>query len=113
MAVSPYATTNRNTAEQIRQVDTLLELMSPTEVPLLKLFGIKGEEGTNRKFEWEEGTLLAESDTLAAGGALLPSGYTDRALLDWHRRGDAPSALYRSGAALPRSDRSTSPAGRR
>ncbi len=65
MPVSPFATTSLHTAAQRRQVYELIDIMSPREVPLLKLVGIDGEAGKNPKFEWLEDTLLAEVSTVA------------------------------------------------
>ena len=60
-STNPFVTTNRNTTNQIRQVDELIEIMSPVSVPFLKLVGIDGEAGTNPKLEWLEDVLLAET----------------------------------------------------
>ncbi len=49
-----------------RQVDNLLDIMSPDEVPFLKLIGIDGDESDNPKREWVRDELLAEKSTLAS-----------------------------------------------
>lgn len=44
-----------------RQIAELIDIMSPREVPFIKLIGIDGEAGSNPKHEWLEDTLLAET----------------------------------------------------
>lgn len=68
MPYSPLTTqgTFREAARK-RQISELIDIMSPREVPLLKLVGINGEPGHNPKFEWMEDTLLAESAAMTTG----------------------------------------------
>jgi hypothetical protein len=70
-----------------RLVDDLIEVMSPKEVPLLKLIGIDGDESTNLKREWISDELLPEkvsviSNWLAGTGTI--TGGTDVADSEMH-----------------------------
>lgn len=73
---SPFGTGNLHTGDsRRRQVHELIDIMSPTSVPFLKLVGIDGEAGKNPKFEWLEDRLLAESSAIA-GGAVTATATT-------------------------------------
>lgn len=83
---SPFSTTNLHSAAPVgytleatrkRQVYDLIDLMSPMEVPFLKLVGIDGDAGTNPRHEWLEDTLLAETGTL---NGTITSGVTSLAV---------------------------------
>ncbi len=66
----------------VRDVSPLIQIMSPEEIPLLKLIGIDGEVGTNPKKEWLEDVLLAETTALAdTGGTTVVSSATNTALV--------------------------------
>lgn len=79
MPNSPFSTVTLgdsnalHASQQIRQVDDLIDIMSPNDVSFLKLVGINGEAGTNPKLEWLEDTLLAESSLIAAGSTCTSS----------------------------------------
>jgi hypothetical protein len=60
MPTSPFTTLSSHTEFQRRQIDELVEFMSPREVGFLKIVGIDGEAGTNPKLEWMEKQLLFE-----------------------------------------------------
>lgn len=59
-SASMAAATGTYPTVQRRQVDELIDIMSPRDVPFLKLVGITGEAGVSLKLEWLEDALLAE-----------------------------------------------------
>jgi len=83
MPTSPFSTSNLHTGDaRVRQVYEMLDIMSPQEVPFLKMVGINGEAGENPKIEWLEDTLLAE--TSALNGAISSTTATTFAVTSGH-----------------------------
>lgn len=60
------STTTQASLSAIRYVEPLVEALDYQDIPLTRMIGF-GKEVNNRKVEWTDERLMAESDTLGAG----------------------------------------------